>query len=160
MLSLLLAEQAGVPAVVWIIVGIIVAIVLLVLAIKSFWVSKTIATILNIIAIVICIKVMADSMGLMSGCILGAICITIAWVFMMGNDVFNSNTEGDYLIFGTLIHESNHPVSAFFSTIAAFAFCFGLIFWAAYAWTMIIGLIVAILSLVLSVGVVIERIRG
>lgn len=160
MLSLLLAEQEGIPAVVWWIVAGIGAIILLVLAIKSFWVSKVISSIFNIAAIVICIMAMVDSIDLLVGCILAATSLTISWVFMAGNDAFDSNTEGDYLIFGTLVHESNHPVSAFFGTIAAFAFFFLLIFWAAYAWTMVIGLVVSILSLILSVGLIIERIRG
>ena len=160
MLSLLLAEQQGIPVAVWIILGIIVGIVLLVIAIKSFWISKTIASLLNLGATVVCILGMADAMDLAVTCIICVILLTVSWVFIAGNDVFDSNTEGDYLIFGTLVHESNHPVSAFFGTIGAFAFCFALLFWAAYAWAMIIGLILCILSLALSVGLIIEHIRN
>jgi preprotein translocase subunit SecG len=153
--------QSGIPPFVWIIVAVIVAIVLLVLAIKSFWVSKGIATITSIGGIVFSIIALSQGTeSLLTNTIICGVIFFITYVFVMGNMMFDSETEGDYLIAGSLVHDTNHPFTAFCEYMGGIAALTFFIFWAAYAWTFVIGLIAFILTLVLNVAMIVERIRG
>ena len=151
--------QSGVPTAVWVIVGIIAAIILLVMAIKSFWVSKIIAILCSIAGIILSIITLTDIEFSLVGAILGGVLFSIMYIFLMGNAIFDSETEGDYLILGTLVHDTNHPFKAFWGYLGGIVCLAVLIFWASYAWTFIIGLVAFILSLLLSIGMIIERVR-
>ena len=74
--------------------------------------------------------------------------------------MFDSETEGDYLIEGSLLHDTNHPFTAFCGYMLGIAVLTFLIFWAAYAWTFVIGLIAFILTLVLNVAMIVGRLLG
>ncbi len=153
--------QSGIPGFVWIIVGAIVAIVLLVLAIKSFWVSKGIATITSIGGIVCSIITLSsDSESLFFQTLLSGVIFMVTYVFIMGNMMFDSETEGDYLIAGSLVHDVNHPFKAFCGYMGGIAALTFFIFWAAYAWTFVIGLVAFILTLGLNIAMIVERVRG
>ena len=157
------SAQGGIPTVVWIIVGIILAIVAIVLAIKSFWVSKGIAIVGSIAGVVFSIVTMTnadDPDFLLVGALVSGAIMFITYVFLLGNAVFDSETEGDYLIAGTLVHDTNHPFKAFCGYCGGIAALTFFIFWAAYAWTFVIGLVAFILTLLLAVGMIIERVRG
>ena len=154
------AAQSGIPSFVWIIVGIILGIVLLVAAIKSFWISKSVTILLSLIGIVVCIMGFSDMENLIVFSIIGAVIFVVAYVFLLGNTMFDSETEGDYLIAGTLVHDTNHPFQAFCGYIGGIAVLAGLIFWAAYAWTFVIALIAFICTLGLAVAMIVERVRG
>lgn len=155
--------QGGIPPAAWIIGGIILAIILLVVAIKSFWISKSIATISCIGGIVFSIMTMsnsADEDTLLIGTIICGVIFVVSYVFLMGNMMFDSETEGDYLIAGSLVHDTNHPFKAFCEAMGGIAALAFFIFWAAYAWTFVIALIAFIITLGLNVAMIIERIRG
>lgn len=153
-------SQAGIPTAVWIILGIIAAIVLLILAIKSFWISKSISVIMSVTGIVFSIIGLTDIENLGMYAIICALLFSVAYVFLMGNAMFDSETEGDYLIAGTLVHDTNHPFKAFCGYVGGILCLSGLIFWAAYAWTFVIALIAFILTVGLCVAMIIERVRG
>ncbi|MBQ7788575.1 MAG: hypothetical protein IJ398_02860 [Clostridia bacterium] len=153
--------QSGIPTFVWIIVAAIAAIVLLVLAIKSFWASKSIAIITSIGGIIYSIITLSsDSESLLSNTLICGAIFLVTYVFFMGNMIFDSETEGDYLIAGTLVHDINHPFQAFWGYMGGIAVLTFFIFWAAYAWTFVIGLVAFILTLALNVALIVERIRG
>lgn len=154
------ASQGGIPSAVWIILGIIVAIALLVIAIKSFWISKSISTILSVGGIVYSIIGLTDLENLGMYAIMCGMIFSVAYIFLMGNMMFDSETEGDYLIAGSLVHDTNHPFKAFCGYVGGILCLAGLVFWAAYAWTFVIALIAFILTLGLCVAMIIERIRG
>ena len=153
-------SQAGIHTAVWIILGIIAAIVLLILAIKSFWISKSISVIMSVTGIVFSIIGLTDIENLGMYAIICALLFSVAYVFLMGNAMFDSETEGDYLIAGTLVHDTNHPFKAFCGYVGGILCLSGLIFWAAYAWTFVIALIAFILTVGLCVAMIIERERG
>ena len=153
-------SQAGIPTAVWIILGIIAAIVLLILAIKSFWISKSISVIMSVAGIVFSIIGLTDIENLGMYAIICALLFSVAYVFLMGNAMFDSETEGDYLIAGTLVHDTNHPFKAFCGYVGGILCLSGLIFWAAYAWTFVIALIAFILTVGHCVAMIIERVRG
>ena len=152
--------QEGIPSFVWVIVGIIVAIVLLVLAIKSFWVSKAISTLLSVGGIIVSIMGLANVEELMAFAVIGALMFAVSYVFLMGNIMFDSETEGDYLIAGSLVHDTNHPFKAFCGYMGGIAALTAMIFAAAYAWTFVIALVAFILTLILNVAMIVERVRG
>lgn len=153
--------QAGIPPFVWIIVAAIIAIVLLVIAIKSFWISKIIATLTSIAGILLSIFTLrSDSDLLLLGTLICGVIFCVTYVFMMGNMMFDSETEGDYLIFGTLLHDTNHPLRAFCGYMVGIAALAFFVFWASYAWTFVIGLIAFIITLLINIAMIIERIRG
>ena len=155
--------QEGIPPFVWIIVAAIIAIVLLVIAIKSFWISKAVSGLLSLAGIVLSIVALAsadDSEALLGMSVICGIVFLVDYVFLMGNMMFDSETEGDYLILGTLIHDTNHPFRAFCGYIGGIAALTFFIFWAAYAWTFVIGLVAFILTLLLVAGLIVERVRG
>lgn len=157
------SAQGGIPIAVWIIAGIILAIVAIVLAIKSFWVSKGIAILGSLGGIVFSIITMSnndDSDFLLAGAIICGAIMFVTYVFLLGNAVFDSETEGDYLIAGSLVHDTNHPFKAFCGYCGGIAALSFFIFWAAYAWTFVIGLVAFILTLLLAVGMIFERVRG
>ena len=176
----LLTSQAqnGIPGYVWIIVAIIAVIVLLVVAIKSFWISKSVATLLSIVGIVYSSMILKSPNNALTNAIIGsssfledidpymlgsiicALILSICYIFLLGNAIFDSETEGDYLIAGTLVHDTNHPLKAFFEYVGGILVLAGLIFLAAYYWTFIIGLCGFILTLALSVGMIYERVKG
>ena len=89
---------------------------------------------------------------------LGAIIFFIAWIYLMGNSIFDSHTEGDYLIAGTLVHDTNHPVAAFFGSAGAFLFLGILLAFASYYWTLIIFLVFFGLTIFLGIGMMVEKI--
>ena len=152
--------QEGVPLYAKVILGIIAAIVVLVLAIKSFWISKTISISLSIFGIVLSIMGFKHIDSLLAYTIIGGLCFGISYIFLMGNIMFDSETEGDYLIAGSLVHDTNHPFKAFCGYVGGIAALSGFIFWAAYRWTFVIALVAFILTLALNIGLIIERIRG
>lgn len=153
--------QAGIPSFVWIVVAAIVAIVLLVIAIKSFWISKSIATLTSITGIVFSIITLCNNSDfLFIGTLICGVIFFVTYIFIMGNMMFDSETEGDYLIAGSLVHDTNHPFRAFCGYIGGIAVLTFFIFWASYAWTFVIGLVAFILTLVLNIAMIIERIRG
>lgn len=154
------AKQEGIPTYVWIIVAVIAAIVLLVLAIKSFWVSKSVSILLSIAGILISIMGLTNIEDLMAFTVFGGVIFGISYIFLMGNAMFDSETEGDYLILGTLVHDTNHPFGAFCGYVGGIAALSFFIFWAAYAWTFIIALVAFILTLILNVALIVERVRG
>ena len=182
MLSSLLLNgsvQGGIPSYVWIILGVIVGIVLIVLSIRSFWSSRIIATLLSILGIVLSIMTMTGSskfFGLydiianftetymdmqvntyLVGALLCGFVFTIMFVYALGSQCFDSKTEGVYLVGGSLLQDSNHPLSAFMGVLGTSAFGALLIFAASYAWTFVIGLIFFILF---AVELVIEMIKA
>ena len=112
-------SQGGIPSYVWMIVGAIVAIIALVLAIKSFWVSKSISILLSIAGIVVSIMCLSDIEKLFWYTIIGGAIFSVSYIFMMGNLMFDSETEGDYLIAGSLVHDTNHPFKAFCGYVGA-----------------------------------------
>ena len=154
------AAQGGIPGAVWIILGIIAAIVALVIAMKSFWISKSISIILSVTGIVYSIIGITDLENLGMYAIVCGLLFAVAYVFLMGNAMFDSETEGDYLIAGTLVHDTNHPFKAFCGYVGGILCLSGLIFWAAYAWSFVIALVAFILTFGLCVAMIIERIRG
>ena len=152
--------QGGIPPIVWIIVGVIGAIIALVLAIKSFWVSKSVSILLSILGIVLSIMCLSNIEALLGYTFIAGAAFAVSYIFLMGNAMFDSGTEGDYLILGTLVHDTNHPFKAFCECVGGVLALTGLIFWAAYAWTFIIALVAFILTLGLNVAMIIERIKG
>ena len=152
--------QRGIPTSAWIIAAIIGSIILLVLAIKSFWVSKTISISLSIFGIVLSIMGLKHIDSLLVYTIISGLCFGVSYIFLMGNIMFDSETEGDYLIAGSLVHDTNHPFKAFCGYVGGIAALSGFIFWAAYRWTFVIALVAFILTLALNIGLIIERVRG
>ena len=152
--------QGGIPSFVWVIVGVIAAIIVLVLAIKSFWVSKSISILLSIAGIVVSIMCLSNIEGLLIYTLLGGAAFAVSYIFLMGNVMFDSETEGDYLIAGSLVHDTNHPFKAFCGYVGGILALTGFIFWAAYAWTFIIALVAFIITLGLNVAMIVERIKG
>lgn len=152
--------QGGVPSYVWIIVGVIAVILALVFAIKSFWVSKSISILLSIAGIVLSIKCLSNIEALFVYTLVAGAAFAVSHIFLMGNAIFDSKTEGDYLIAGSLVHDTNHPLEAFGGSVAGILILTGLIFWAAYAWTFVIALVAFIITLGLNVSMIIKRVRG
>ena len=101
----LLTSQAqnGIPGYVWIIVAIIAVIVLLVVAIKSFWISKSVATLLSIVGIVYSSMILKSPNNALTNAIIGsssffedidpyiigsiicALILSICYIFLLGN---------------------------------------------------------------------------
>ncbi|MBQ4585987.1 MAG: hypothetical protein IJA82_07270 [Clostridia bacterium] len=164
MLSLLAITQenpqSGIPSFVWIIIAIVVALIMLVLAIKSFWVSKILSILLSIVGIIISIYTLINVEASMVGAISGGIVFAVCYVFLMGNAIFDSETEGDYLIFGTLVHDTNHPLLAFGYWSGGIIALSGLLFYFSYLWSFVIGLVAFAFTLILNIIMVIARIRG
>ena len=160
MYCLLDTAQGGIPVSVWIIVGIIAAIIGFVLAVKSFWVSKGISILLSIGGIVISIMGLLNVEQTFFYTLIGGAVFGFAYLFLAGNMVFDSETEGTYLVRGSLVHDTNHPFKAFSWYMGGIAALTFFIFWAAYAWTFIIALVAFILTILLNVGLIIEHIRG
>ena len=154
------STQPGIPSYVWIIVGGIAAIIVLVLAIKSFWISKIISILLSVAGILTSINGILYTEDLRTYALMGGVQFAIAFIFFAGNAIFDSGTEGDYLILGTLLHDTNHPFSAFCSSVLGCAICSALIFWAAYAWTFVIALVTFILMVIFNLCAIIKRITG
>lgn len=162
MTTLLYAEatQEGIPTAAWIIAGVIAAIIGLVLAIKSFWVSKGISILLSTAGIVISIMGLSNVESLLAYTLIGGAFFGVSYIFLMGNIMFDSETEGDYLIAGSLVHDTNHPFKAFCGYVGGIAALTFFIFWAAYAWTFVIALVAFILTLGLNVAMIVERVKG
>ena len=152
--------QGGIPSYVWMIVGGIAAIIALVFAIKSFWISKSVSILLSILGIVLSIMCLSNIEALLGYTIVAGAAFAVSYIFLMGNAMFDSETEGDYLIVGTLVHDTNHPFKAFCGYVGGILALTGFIFWAAYEWTFIIALVAFIITLGLNVAMIIERIKG
>ena len=154
------ASQGGIPPYVWVIVGIIAAIIGLVLAIKSFWVSKGVSVLLSLAGIVVSIIGLYNISDLIIFALIGGAMFAVSYIFLMGNAMFDSETEGDYLIMGSLVHDTNHPFKAFCGYIGGIVALTFFIFWAAYAWTFVIALVAFVLTLILNIAMIVERVRG
>ena len=152
--------QEGVPSDVWVIVGAIATIIALVFAIKSFWVSKIISILLSIAGIVLSIMCLSNIEALLVYTLVAGAAFAVSHIFLLGNAIFDSGTEGDYLIAGSLVHDTNHPLEAFCGYVVGILFLTGCIFWAAYAWTFVIALVAFIITLGLNVAMIIKRVRG
>ena len=74
--------------------------------------------------------------------------------------MFNSETEGDYLIAGSLVHDTNHPFKAFCGYVGGIAALTFFIFWAAFACTFVIALVAFVLTLGLNAAMIVEHIKG
>ena len=153
------ATQEGIPTYVWIIVAAIAGIIALIFSIKSFWISKGISILLSIGGIVLSIMCLSNLEDLFVFTLICGAVFAMSWIYLMGNMMFDSETEGDYLIFGSLVHDTNHPFSAFCGFVGGILALGGFIFWAAYAWTFVIGLVAFIITILLNVGMIIERIK-
>ena len=157
----LLAAQGGIPKYVWIIAaaffGLIWGALLLYFSIKSFWISKTIAFLLGIVGVVICIMALNDVEHSLFYAIAGGVVMTVCHIYIMGASVFDSDTEADYLIAGSLVHEGNHPFRAFFVYLIVMLLFSAITFVASYFWTFIIGLVVFGLILLRVVHTVIKH---
>lgn len=152
--------QSGIPSYVWIIVGIIAAIAFIIFAIKNFWFSKIISILLGILGIVMSIFVLSNIEYLLMGAIACGVIFTTCYIFLMGNVIFDSETEGDYLILGTLVHDTNHPFKAFCYWIGGIIPLAAAVFAASYFWTFIIGLVAFVITVILNIALIVEHVKN
>ena len=152
--------QSGIPSYVWIIVGIIAGIVFLIFSIKNFWMSKIISILFGVAGVVISIYILTNIEYLLGGAIICGVIFAMCYVFLMGNAIFDSGTEGDYLILGTLVHDTNHPFRAFCYWVGGIIPLAAGIFAASYYWTFVIGLIAFIITVILNIALIVERVKS
>ena len=90
-----------------------------------------------------------------------AILTMFFYIYGLGSACFDSGTEGVYLIGGTLLEETNHPVSAFLSVCGISLFIAGLAFvlvaFTEFIWFL---LIFSAIDLILAVGTLIKAIKN
>lgn len=154
------STQSGIPSYVWIIVGIIAGIVFLIFSIKNFWMSKIISILFGVAGVVISIYILTNIEYLLGGAIICGVIFAMCYVFLMGNAIFDSGTEGDYLILGTLVHDTNHPFRAFCYWVGGIIPLAAGIFAASYYWTFVIGLIAFIITVILNIALIVERVKS
>ncbi|MBQ2737265.1 MAG: hypothetical protein IJF38_01135 [Clostridia bacterium] len=136
---------------------------LFVLAMRSFWASKIITGLSAIASTVFGVIAMINSENeelLLEYAFMWGIFVVIALVFMAGSDAFDSNTEGTYLIFGTLFEDTNHPVKAFFYMLLGIALITLIVGLIAYFWTFIIGLIMSVAIIICVITYIVLKIKG
>ena len=103
--------------------GAVAAIVLFVISIKAFWFSRVMSILFalaKVILFFVFLKTIntqefVDSWYQYPFSYIYAILTMFFFIYSAGNACFDSGTEGVYLIGGTLLKDTNHPVSAFFT---------------------------------------------
>ena len=103
--------------------GVVAVIVLFVISVKAFWISR-VMSILFALAKVILFFVFLKTINTQEFVdgwyqypfsYIYAILTMFFFIYLEGAACFDSGTEGVYLICGTLLEDTNHPVSAFFT---------------------------------------------